>query len=147
MKQKLRKQFHLLSYFYMTKIPRNKARELQKNYFCFTDHAKAFDCVDHNTYCGKFLNRWGYITTYLPPEKFVCKSRSNTSPGSMHDTGCLGLVHWDDTEGWDGEGDGRGAQNGEHMYTRGGFMSMYGKTNTIWGCAQRPTHTGEGKTT
>ena len=26
------------------------------------------------------------------------------SPGSMHDTGCSGLVHWDDPEGWDGEG-------------------------------------------
>ena len=26
-----------------------------------------------------------------------------TSPGSMHDIGCLGLVHWDDPEGWDGE--------------------------------------------
>ena len=29
--------------------------------------------------------------------------------------------------GWDGEGGGRGVQDGEHMYTRGGFMSMYGK--------------------
>ena len=29
------------------------------------------------------------------------------SPGSMHDTACLGLVHWDDPEGWDGEGGGR----------------------------------------
>ena len=29
------------------------------------------------------------------------------SPGSMHDTGCSGLVHWDDPEGWDGEGGGR----------------------------------------
>ena len=54
-----------------------------------------------------------------------------TSPGSMHDTGCLGLVHWDDPEGWDGEGGGRGVQDGQHMYTRGGFMSMYGKTNKI----------------
>jgi len=27
-----------------------------------------------------------------------------TSPGSVHETGCLGLVHWDDPEGWDGEG-------------------------------------------
>ena len=26
------------------------------------------------------------------------------SPGSMHDVGCLGLVHWDDPEGWHGEG-------------------------------------------
>ena len=25
------------------------------------------------------------------------------SPSSMHDTGCLGLVHWDDPEGWYGE--------------------------------------------
>ena len=54
-----------------------------------------------------------------------------TSPGSMHDTGCSGLVHWDDPEGWDGEGGGRGPQDGEHMCTRGEFMSMYDKTNTI----------------
>ena len=53
------------------------------------------------------------------------------SPGSMHDTGCSGLVHWDNPEGWDGEGGGRGVQNGEHMYTHGRFKSMYGKTNTI----------------
>ena len=46
-------------------------------------------------------------------------------------TGCSGLVHWDDPEGWDGEGVGRGVQDGEHMYTHGGFMSVYGKTNTI----------------
>ena len=53
------------------------------------------------------------------------------SPGSMHDTGCLGLVHRDDPVGWGGEGHGRVVQNGEHMYTCGGFMSMYGKTTTI----------------
>ena len=35
-----------------------------------------------------------------------------TSPGSMHDTGCLGLVHWDDPEGWYGEGGGRGFRMG-----------------------------------
>ena len=29
-----------------------------------------------------------------------------TSPGLMHDTGCLGLVHWDDPEGWYGKGGG-----------------------------------------
>ena len=53
------------------------------------------------------------------------------SPGSMHDTGCSELVHWNDPEGWDGEGGGRGVQDGEHMYIHGRFMSMYGKTNTI----------------
>ena len=25
----------------------------------------------------------------------------------MHDTGCSGLVHWDDPDGWDEEGGGR----------------------------------------
>ena len=53
------------------------------------------------------------------------------SPGSMHDTGCLGLVHWDNPEGWYGEGGGRRVQDGEHVYTCGGFISIYGKTNTI----------------
>ena len=54
-----------------------------------------------------------------------------TSPGSMQDTGCLGLVYWDDPEGRYGEGGGREVQDGEHVYTRGGFMLMYGKTNRI----------------
>ena len=49
-----------------------------------------------------------------------------TIPGSMQDTGCLGLVHWDDPERWYGEGGGRGVRDGEHVYTRGGFMWMYG---------------------
>ena len=53
------------------------------------------------------------------------------SPGSMHDTGCLELVPWDDPEGWYEEGGGRRVQDGEHMYTRGRFMSMYGKSTTI----------------
>ena len=35
----------------------------------------------------------------------------------MNDAGCLGLVHWDDPEGWCGEGGGRRGQDGEHMYT------------------------------
>ena len=53
------------------------------------------------------------------------------SPCLMHETGCLGLVHWDDPEGWDGEGSGKGVQVGEHMYTRSRFISVYSKTTTI----------------
>jgi len=37
------------------------------------------------------------------------------SPDSMHETGCSGLVHRDDPEGWDGQGSGREVQDGEHM--------------------------------
>jgi len=37
------------------------------------------------------------------------------SPGLMHDTGCSGLMHWDDPKGWYGEGGGRGIQDGQHI--------------------------------
>ena len=40
------------------------------------------------------------------------------SPGSTHETGCSGLVNWNDPERWGGEGGG-GVQDGEHMYTHG----------------------------
>ena len=66
------------------------------------------------------------IETYILP--YVKKI---ASPGSMHETGCSGLVHWDDPEGWYREGGGKRVQDGKYMYTCGGFMSMYGKTNTI----------------
>ena len=45
--------------------------------------------------------------------------RQITNSGSMHEIGCSELLHWDDPEGWDGEGDGRGIQDGEHMCTHG----------------------------
>ena len=43
----------------------------------------------------------------------------------------MGLVHWDDPEGWYGEGGGRRVQDGEHVYTCGRFILIYGKTNKI----------------
>ena len=53
-------------------------------------------------------------------------------PGIVHRTWTgLGLAHWDDPEGWYGEGGGRRVQDGEHMYTCGGFILIIGKTNTI----------------
>ena len=56
----------------------DKAREFQKKiHFCLTDYAKAFDCVDHK----KLENseRDGNIRPPdLPPEKSVCRSRSNS---------------------------------------------------------------------
>ena len=35
-----------------------------------------------------------------------------TRPGLMHDTGCLGLVHWDDPEGCTGREEGGGFRMG-----------------------------------
>ena len=40
-----------------------------------------------------------------------------TSPGSMHETGCSGLVHWDDPVGWVRGGVGRGSSGwGTHVH-------------------------------
>ena len=55
----------------------------------------------------------GIETCILPYMKQIA------SPGSRWDPGCLGLVHWDDPVGWSGEGDERGVQDGEHLYTHG----------------------------
>ena len=54
-----------------------KAREFQKNiYFCFIDYAKAFDCMEHNKQ-WKILRDGKTRPPYLPPQKSVCRSRSN----------------------------------------------------------------------
>ena len=61
-----------------------KARKFQKNiYFYFIDYANAFDCVDHNK-LWKILRE--NSSPYLPPEKPVCRSRSNskTRHGTMN---------------------------------------------------------------
>ena len=39
-------------------------------------------------------------------DSWYSPKKVKASPGSMHHTGCLGLVHWDDPEGWNGEGGG-----------------------------------------
>ena len=66
-------------------------------------------------------------TCILPYVKYM------TSPSLMQETGHSVPVHWDNPEGWDGEGGGKGTQDGGHMYTCGWFMSMYSKThhNTV----------------
>ena len=53
-----------------------KTREFQKNIF-FIDYAKAFDCVDHNKLENS--SRDGNTRpSSLPPEKSVCRSKSNS---------------------------------------------------------------------
>ena len=74
---------------------------------------------------GEMIWENGIETCILSYVKWIA------SPGLMHRTGCSGLVHWDDPEEWYGAGGGRGVQDREHVCTRGGFLLMYGKTNTI----------------
>ena len=67
----------------------------------------------------------GYKISIKRSVAFLCANNE------LAETGCLGLVHWDDPEGWYGEGGGRGVQDGEHVYTCGGLILIFGKTNTI----------------
>ena len=52
-------------------------------------------------------------------ESVLPRFSSRSFIGSTHEMGCSGLVHWDDPEGWEGEGGGRGLQDRGHMYIRG----------------------------
>ena len=54
-----------------------------------------------------------------------------TSSGLLHETGCSGLVHWDDPGGWDREGGGKGLLDGEHMYAMAGWCWCMAKPTTI----------------
>ena len=74
---------------------------------------------------GGMISENGIETCILSYVKWI------TSPGLLNETGCLGMVYWDDPEGWYGEGVGRRVQDGEHMYTCGRFTLIFGKTNTI----------------
>ena len=90
---------------------------------------KRHRCIEHSFgLCGG----WGQMIWENGIETCIISYKKQiASPGSMQDTGSLGLVHWDDPEGWYGEGVGGVVQDWEHVCTRGGFMLMYGKTNTI----------------
>ena len=53
-----------------------KSREFQKNiYFCFIDYAKAFPCVYHKKLENSLRDR-NTRSSFLPPEKSICRSRS-----------------------------------------------------------------------
>ena len=65
-----------------------KAREFQKNiYVCFIDYAKAFDCVDHNKFCGKFWKRWEYQTTWSASWEICMQVRKQQLELDMEQTG------------------------------------------------------------
>ena len=53
------------------------------------------------------------------------------SPGSMHETGCSGLVHWDDPEEWYGEEGGRGFRMGNTCTPMADSCQCMAKTTTI----------------
>ena len=55
-----------------------KAKEFQKNiYFCFTDYATAFGCVDYNK-SWKSLRDGNTRPSNLPPEELACRTGSNS---------------------------------------------------------------------
>ena len=95
-----------------------------------TRQQKRHRCIEQSFgLCGR--GRWGMIWENCIKTCIISYKKRIASPGPMQDTGSLGLVHWDDPEGWYGEGGGRQVQDGEHGYTCGRCLLKYGKTNTI----------------
>ena len=66
------------------------------------------------------------ILKYFPCETVEMEAREKR----WH-SGSFEMEEIDDPEGWNGEGGGRRVQDGEHMYTCGGFILIFGKTNTV----------------
>ena len=95
-----------------------------------TRQQKRHWCIEQSYgLCGRGRG-WKIWENGIETCKISCM-KWDASPSLMHDTGCLGLVHWEDPEGGYGEGGGRRVQDGEHMYTCGGFILILGKTNTF----------------
>ena len=67
----------------------------------------------------------GIETCILPYMKKI------TSPGLLHETGCSGLVHWDNPEGWDEEGGGRGFWMGDTCTPMADSCKCMAKATTI----------------
>ena len=95
-----------------------------------TRQQKRHWCIEQSYGLCERGRGWEDLENGIETCKISCMKRV-ASPSSMHDTGCLGLVHWDHPEGWNGEGGGKRVQDGEHMYTCGGFILIFGKTNTV----------------
>ena len=69
----------------------------------------------------------------------ILKSRDITLPTKFSIVKGMGLVYWDDPEGWYREGGGRRVQDGEYVYTCGRFMLIYGKSSSVHGILQART--------
>ena len=62
---------------------------------------KRHRCIEQSVgLCGRGSGRDGMIWENGIETCIISYMKQMASPGSMHDTGCLGLVHWDDPEGW-----------------------------------------------
>ena len=92
-----------------------EAEDIKKRWQEYTEELYKKDLHDQDNHS---------VITHLEPDILECEVKWALESITT-------LVHWDDSEGWHGEGGGRGVQDWEHVYTRGGFMLMYGKTNTV----------------
>ena len=81
--------------------------------YCEYYTVECLDFVVFKEYATLFFFFFLFLYFSCVPHPETCEMscmKQDASPGSMHDAGCLGLVHWDDPEGWYGEGGGRRVQ-------------------------------------
>ena len=84
------------------------------------------DCSSGQNFgCHHTIKENSIETCILPYGNWIA------SPGSMHETGHSGLVHWDDPEGWDGEGSGWGVHDGDTCTHVVDSCQHMAKTTTI----------------
>ena len=120
-------------------------------FYMFTDinTVKASMCLQSSIFLGYIL--YNFVSLYYQLKNFFFASLTcrkwlvifwlllvnSEVEYLLKFTGSLHLFSWETLAyiflslKWYGEGSKRGVQDGEHVYTHGGFMLMYGKTNTI----------------
>ena len=92
--------------------------------YCFSSNHVWMWVLDHKeSWVSKNWSFWTVVLEKTLESPLACKENNPVNPEGNHS-----LL---DTEGWYGEGGGRRIQDGEHVYTCGGFMLIYGKINTI----------------
>ena len=75
---------------------------------------KRHKCIEQTF--GLYGRRWGWDDLREQHQNmYIIKCETNRQSRLDAWDKCSGQVHWEDPEGWDGAGGGRGVQEGEHM--------------------------------
>ena len=92
---------------------------------------KRHRCIEQSfALCGR--GKGGMIWDNGIETCIISYMKQIASPSSKHDTGCLGLVHWDDPEGWYEEGGGKGVSRwGTRVYLWWIHVEVWQKQNNI----------------
>ena len=118
----------LVLHMYSLVLKQDSEKPFKELHLC-TASSSLFHCYEIFNHLSRLSPQLSKSVLFLDFRYLRSSPKTDCSQNSMLLT--CSKVHWDDPEGWYGEGGGRRVQDGEHMYTCGRFILIFGKTNTI----------------